>query len=256
MIPAAALAALLCVPVSSQESTPKPFTRKEIREAKKNPLKYTIDEATIKLEDLGPVVVPSELPGPGKPTDDDGLILDRIVNIGLKLWAIIKENQPVADVKNLYATALPSGARRWDDLAGWTPPMGRIYQLTAKNMYGSQTILCRFQVLRSWGGSVNGKGRYLTGVTVEPLKVEVAWGYQFTFDVEAPDSGILNVGDSENPVAGMTINARWKIHTVMKHSEGRALYYLDGKGAFRELGLSNAQARIESALQKALHSLE
>ena len=85
----------------------------------------------------------------------------------------------------LVAVALPAGLTHWDSLSGWKPPKGTVYGFYAKNLYGMKVIDVEYQVLRTYGGSYKGKGRYLTGVTIEPLLVsvappplgEVGWGW-------------------------------------------------------------------------------
>lgn len=228
----AVLAAVLCaVPAWSQ------FAPKEIADARKNPGKYTIDEKTIKIEALGPTVSPRSIEPPSGGGGGDVIpVLDQIINIGQKVWKIIEDNKPVVDVKTQYATALPKGVSSWGDMAGWQPPKGTIYQLTAKNAYGMQMINVRYQVLRTYGGSYAGKGKYLTAVTVEPLLVEVGWGYHFTMEASVPDSSVVNVGTSADPVAGMMATLGWRISTPLKDSQGQGLYFLQGDGTFREVG--------------------
>ena len=89
--------------------------------------------------------------------------------------------------------------------------------------------------MRNYGGSYKCKGRYLSAVTIEPLSVQVAWGYKFSLSVDIPDSGILNMGSQENPVAGMSVTLNWKIQ-ALNASEGRAVYFLQGDGTFQEVG--------------------
>lgn len=214
------------------------FTPKEIEAARKDPARYTIDESTIKIEDLGPAVNPANIDSP-PPPDGGGspiYILDQIINIGQKLWAIIEKNKPVVDVRNSYATALPKGSTHWNDLAGWSAPKGKVYKLTAKNTYGQTMVTAKWQVIRTYGGNREGKGKYLTAVTVEPLQVDVLWGYKFTLLAEVPDTSVINVGTKADPVAAMTATLKWRIETVVKDSQGKGLYYLQGDGLFQELG--------------------
>ncbi len=173
--------------------------------------------------------------------------LDQIINIGQKIWKIIADNQPVVDVKTQYATALPKGVTGWQDIAGWHPPVGTIYNLTAKNAYGMTMINVRYQVLRTYGGSYNGKGKFLTAVTVEPLLVEVGWAYHFTMSASVPDTSIVNVGTSADPVAGMMATLNWQISTVIKNSSGQGEYFLQGDGAYKEVGGPFASQSLDKA---------
>lgn len=255
-VPAALLIITITVPAWSQ------FRPDELKAAQQDPKMYSIDETTIHISKVGPTVSPSDIPGPrdggGGGIGDTIPVLDQIVNFGQKIWKIIADNQPVVDVKTQYATALPKGASGWQDIGGWHPPVGTIYELTAKNAYGLKMINVRYQVLRTYGGSYNGKGRYLTAVTVEPLLVEVGWGYHFSMDASVPDTSVVNVGTSQDPVAGMMATLNWRISTVIKSSQGQGEYFLQGDGAYKEIGgpfssesLDKAKAKVAEAAAAA-----
>jgi len=252
-IPASLLIIMITVPAWSQ------FHPDELKAAQKDPKMYTLDESSIRITKVGPTVSPSDIPSPGNGggIGDAIPVLDQMINIGQKIWKIIADNKPVVDVKTQYATALPKGLSGWTDLGGWHPPVGTIYEMEAKNAYGMQMIHLRYQVLRTYGGSYQGKGRYLTAVTVEPLLVEVGWGYHFSMDATVPDSSIVNVGTSADPVAGMMATLNWHISTVIKDSQGQGLYYLQGDGGYKEVGgpfgsesLNKAKSTVAAAAEK------
>ena len=225
------LAALMfAMPAAAQ------FSLKEIKAAAKDPKAYMVDETTVEIVKIGPSVSPTEVDAPDPGVGDVIPVLDSIVNLGEKIWRIIKENAPVVNVKVQYASALPEGIKSWTQMAGWQRPKGTIYELTAKNAYGMQVIKLRYQVLRTAGGSYKGTGKYLTAVTVEPLLIEAAWGYHFSLDANVPDSSIVNVGTSEAPVAAMTPQLGWVIATAIKQSQGKSIYYLQGDGVYQEIG--------------------
>ncbi|MBI5242748.1 MAG: hypothetical protein HY922_03565 [Elusimicrobia bacterium] len=229
---------LIAQPAFAQQKpwTPR-FSPNEVRSAQQDPRAYTIDPESVRFIKLGPAVIAQggqaepPLPDPGGSIDPS-----MIINIAKEIWQIILDNQPVVDVKISYAAAVPKGVDHWTQLAGWQPPQGTVYQFVAKNMYGAKTIDVKFQVLRTAGGNYNGKGKYLTNVTVEPLMVSVNWGYKLSLEASVPAESIANVGSTEDPIAGMVAGLRWAIHTPVKHIEGKSLYYLQGDGLFRELG--------------------
>jgi len=45
-----------------------------------------------------------------------------------------------------------------------------------------------FRVVFLYGGNYQGKGKYLTGITVIPSNVDVMWGYKFDCKVSIPDT--------------------------------------------------------------------
>lgn len=255
------LAALMfAIPAAAQ------FSLKEIKAAKNDPKAYTLDEMTVEIVKVGPSLSPTEVDAPVVDAPAPGVgdvipILDSIVNLGEKIWKIIKDNAPVVNVKVQYASALPEGIKSWTQMGGWQRPKGTIYELTAKNAYGMQVIKLRYQVLRTTGGSYKGTGKYLTAVTVEPLLVEAAWGYRLGVEASIPDSSIANVGTTEAPVAAMMAQLGWTIATAIKESQGKSIYYLEGNGAFQEVGgpfrregLDKAKAAIAKTMEETLPS--
>lgn len=234
---AVAFAAAAPPPVPASENREPAFTQEEIAAAILNPGVYTIDELSVTIKKVGPAVNPTEITPPADvPGTDDTVIIDHIINLFSKIWTIIEKNKPVVDVRTQYAAAIPEGVKHWGSLDGWKPPKGTIYQLTATNKFGADVIDVRYQVLRTYGGQYKGKGRYLTAVTVEPLKVDVAWGFKFTMVAEVPDTGVINVGTAENPIAGAMATLRWQIQSPLQDTGGKGIYFLQGDGLFLEVG--------------------
>ncbi|MEK7858077.1 MAG: hypothetical protein AAB320_02965 [Elusimicrobiota bacterium] len=230
------LAAVAVLSLNTMQAAAQ-FRPEEVRAAQKDPRQFTIDEKTITFENLGPTVSPSEIPPPQTdPGGDPFPVLDQIINMGKKIWAIIEANKPVVNINTTYATALPEGIKSWNQLSGWKPPKGTVYGFYAKNAYGATMINVKYQVLRTYGGGYKGKGKYLTAVTIEPLLVEVGWGYKFDLTAQVPDTSVVNVGTSEDPVAAMMPTLKWRISTAIKDASGQSIYYLQGDGLFQEMG--------------------
>jgi hypothetical protein len=241
-VAAAALAACAVIRTAPAAAQMETFSAEEIRAARQDPDKYTLDEASLKIETLGPVISPSDIlppppaPGPRPVLSDIG----EIIRVGREIWQIIEANRPQVDVSNQYWSAVPSGITDWTHLEGWEAPRGTAYRLTAKNLYGMTMVDVTFSVLRRTGGAYRDaqnrvRGKFLTGVTVEPLNVTVGPGYRLDLTARMDASNIANIGTRENPVASMTPQVGWRIRTVIMDSQGRSLYYVTGDGQFREV---------------------
>ncbi len=238
---------------AAQTSGPVVFTPNEVLAAENDPKRFTIDPKSVRFVKLGAAVsIDQVLPGiptpPGPAPQDPLVFLDRIINLANKIWAIIEKNKPVVDITTTYANAHPEGITHWSQLGEWKPPVGTIYAFHAKNGYGTKVIDVRYQVIRTIGGKYKGKGRYLNGVSVQPLRVDVAWGYKFKMGAKVPS--VANVGTTEDPIASMILNLSWAIDTVIKHSEGTSVYYLQGDGVYREIGgpFENRERKTAKAL--------
>lgn len=230
-----------------------------------------IDESSIKIEaldetpsDPGPVIDPSgpvinppgPVIGPDGPfspggTDDGGIIpggdggpsiddiinnIGNIVNIADQVMTIIDKNRPVVDININYANAVPMGTTHWTQLQGWSKPATRKYSLTAKNVKGQSALDVTYQVHWTYGGNLNGRGKFLTGVTIEPLAVTVPWSHKLDMKAEVPESTIVNVGTAQDPVAGMQVQLKWTISSPFSSSTQKVVYYVQGDGLLQEIG--------------------
>ncbi len=217
------------------------FTAEEVKAAEALPGYFTIDPESIRIVEL-PVEETAankdggNFPGENRADEDPFVIIDKIINIVERIWAIIEANKPVVDINTQYANAVPEGITHWAQLSEWKPPETKAYGFYAKNGFGVDTVEVIYQVTRTYGGKYKGKGQYLTAVTVNPLTVNVLWGYRFSLNAEVPDSTVVNVGTSEDPVAALQLTLGWRIATVIQSTDGRGIYYMQGDGFFKEMG--------------------
>ena len=230
------------------------FSAAEMQAAKRDPKQFTLAADPVRIEKRGGAMKLMALPEP-PPRDlnpNPIVVVDQIIDTGLKIWKIVEDNKPVVDVKTQYASAVPEGITNWAQLSGWGYPEGTgVYGFTVKNFYGVTVVDVSYQVVRTAGGSYKGKGHYLTGVTIEPLNVSVAWGYHVTLAAE-----VTNVTNADttgtNPLAGMMLSAKLRIQTAVKDEQGEGIYYLQGDGFFKEVGgpfqtqqIANVRNRME-----------
>jgi hypothetical protein len=168
--------------------------------------------------------------GDPKPASDD-LTLDQIINLGQKVWQMIKDNEPILEARGMTASALPAGLRCWNELSNWAPARAETYEVKYVNLYGITVINFKFRLLYSYGGSYKGQGRYLTNSTIQYSNVDVMWGYIFNADVEIPQ--VLNMGSTESPLAGMQLTVNWSVNTrplSLKKSVNSSSFFIGGDG--------------------------
>ena len=189
------------------------------------------------IPDIAPSTSGDENPGAG--VDINGTLdtIDKVVNLAQKIWDIIAKNQPVVNITVNYANAIPLGITHWTQLQGWSKPGTRTYEFGMKNLLGMEVVKVRYQLHWTYGGNYQGKGKFLTGVTVEPLSVNTDWGYNVDLSAEVPDSTIANVGTTADPIASMQVQLKWKIHTIMKDAQEKAIFYVQGDGFVKEMGM-------------------
>src|SRR5437868_4854693 len=76
-------------------------------------------------------MVPLDATSPGlglalDPIDQASIIVDKIINLGKKVWAIVETGRPVVSVQTVTANALPQGLTCWSDLTGWQIPQSKV----------------------------------------------------------------------------------------------------------------------------------
>jgi len=185
----------------------------------------------------GPQISPPIGPSMTSGADIDGALatIDTIVNLVDKIMTIIAKNQPVVNLNVNYANAVPYGTSHWTQLQGWSKPSTKKYAFTMKNLYGGEVVKVMYQVHWTHSGNFQGVGKFLTGVTIEPLSVTASWGYNVDLTAEVPDSTIANVGTTANPIASMQVQLKWKVHTIVKDIQQKAIYYVQGDGQMQQI---------------------
>lgn len=158
----------------------------------------------------------------------DNISWDQIIAIGEKVWEIVKAGKPVVKIETPVAHALPRGLECWADLEHWQAPRTQTYEVKYKNGFGMEVVKFRFRLHYTYGGGKAEKGQYLANVTVLPAELNVMWGYNFDARVEVAQA--INMGTTENPMAGLELNLRWNVKTVLKESENSFHFFVQGDG--------------------------
>lgn len=156
------------------------------------------------------------------------LIVDKVINIGQKIWSVVEKGRPVSSYTSSKATALPQNAARWEQLSNWQAPKSKVISVVYKNLYGIEVVRFTYRIVLLYGGTVDGVGRYIGYAAVEPLEMTTA--YMYTFNAKASVEAVYNMGSTKDPLAGMILNINWTIETVLKKSTVTHTYNLDGLG--------------------------
>jgi hypothetical protein len=131
--------------------------------------------------------------------------------MGEKVWTLLKENEPVLEAKSTSASALPSGIQCWNQLSNWSRARAETYRMTYKNLYGMTVVDLEFSLIYNYGGSFDGRGKYLTNSTIQFNTVDVMWGFIVNANVEIPQ--VVNMASVDSPVAGMQVTLNWTVNT-------------------------------------------
>lgn len=161
------------------------------------------------------------------------VIVDKVINIGTKIWNVLEKGKPVANYRQQKATAVPQNIKAWQQLEGWSNPKSKYYEISYKNLYGVEVAKLVYKIIYLTGGSYKGQGKYIGYVSVEPQEFKTA--YLYTFNVQAQVESVYNKNTSQNPIAGMILNINWTISTILKKETQSYSYHIDGLGNFQAL---------------------
>jgi len=181
-----------------------------------------------------------------------------LANAGLAAWSVITSGTPSAGYASAYASAIPGFSFNWGNIAEWKGPKEMVYQYKVTNLMGIDVINVKYKISFYYGGTedYSGKGarldsyvaqatgqnvkkddkihgRYITNFTVQPVSVNVKWGWHFDLAVKMSDP--MNIGTKMNPVAALQASLNWTRTTPFSTNGGTMTYNVDGLGNFKDL---------------------
>lgn len=156
-----------------------------------------------------------------------------IVVIGELVWEIIKQGEPVLNFESERMSVLPKQAQSSFDLSHWMPPRGDVYKVVYENMFGFEMISFSYRLVFTPGGQFNGTGLFLSNVAIEPMDVDVTWGYDLNAKFEAMD--VVNLNSAEDPVAGLELKLTWSIESLVQKTLHQTSFFIQGDGYWQPL---------------------
>jgi hypothetical protein len=165
------------------------------------------------------------------------IAVDKFINIGKKVWEIVEAGRPVVDLQTDVATALPmtdSGEPVcWTEMENWRVPQSQRFAVILKNRLGEEAVHLEYRVIYQVGGSFEGRGRYIAYAAVQPMMVNVNWGWTLLMNAEV--LGVANTGTTEDPVPGMTLLVNYRVKTVFQDTPLSKTFFITGLGEFQEI---------------------
>ncbi|OGR50428.1 MAG: hypothetical protein A2049_03085 [Elusimicrobia bacterium GWA2_62_23] len=218
------------------------------------------EQVTLTAVDEGKSAVPPLMPE-NPASFNKGAAGGGIVNAGMAAWGVINSGAPSGSYTSAYASAIPGFSFNWGNMTGWKGPKEMVYRYKVTNLMGIDVIDVKYKISffyggtedysgksrasdyisQATGGAVNdeekgdGKvhGRYITNFTVQPISVNVKWGWNFDLAVRMSDP--MNIGTKMNPVAALHTSLNWIRKTPFATDGGTLSYAVDGLGNFKDL---------------------
>lgn len=156
-----------------------------------------------------------------------------IAAFGKAAWRFIEGNKPVANVRKNSVSFMPKNTDSWAKLSGWADPRVRAYTFSIKNPYGVETVRYDYAISFSHSGNLDGKGKYLSNLTVLNQLVNVVWLWNFDADFAVTDA--VNVGTIENPIPAVQADITFKVKTIVNIREVTQSFWVAGDGRIIQL---------------------
>lgn len=160
------------------------------------------------------------------------MIVDKLLALGTKIWDIVKKGKPVVTTR--FATPISVLPKTDDpgtafyDMENWSAPTFKRYRVEFKNLWGMVVVGFTYNVQFQHSGTYNGKGKYITGLTVNASDLSVAWG--FNFDADSSLIAITNRGRRDDPLSAATIEIKYKASSVLKEISSSESFHVTGDG--------------------------
>ena len=179
---------------------------------------------------------------PGVPDDDGRFIIVPavlIVMAGAKVWNVIMDNRPTADLDSAYASAIPGFDFNWSNLKDWRK-VSKKYRYTIDKKFQGRAVDITYEVAYYHGaiatpGTEGLKGHYIANFTVKPLDINLKWGWKVGLEVSMSDP--MNVGTAAEPVAWLNADLKWRYAKPLSTDPKLGLNSLsvDGLGMLSEI---------------------
>jgi hypothetical protein len=190
------------------------------------------------------IIPPIQLPPVGETAATPGaqfenviMVIDKLIAVGQKVVAIIKEgksvvtNNPMAAISVLPRSELADPVVH--DMGGWSYPVSKHYKIVYKNGFGSEVLSFVYSVSFQYNGSTNGKGHYLAGVRASARKIDVSWGTDL--DASSQLIQISNVGSQANVIAGATLEMTYTVKNWARSITTSESFHVTGTGKLIKL---------------------
>lgn len=160
-------------------------------------------------------------------------VIDKLMAIGERVWKIVDSGRPVLhdsgvtpSVSILPRKMADSGSLY--EMYGWREPIIKTYKVAYKNLYGINVVDFTFSVMMQFGGTDGKGGVYISGLSIVPDSIYVAWGW--SFDATTRLINISNRGTAANPVAAAVMELGYTVGSPLNTVAKKVRFFVDANG--------------------------
>lgn len=149
------------------------------------------------------------------PSADDRIAVAPVLIImaGAKVWNVIVNGRPSADLASAYASAIPSFQFNWNDMADWRKVTRHYRFMMGNAIQGDDAVDIVYEAsfyhgsLATPGAGPLRRGHYIANFVVKPESIKMKWGWKVSLSVLM--SNPMNIGTAEEPVALLETDLKW-----------------------------------------------
>lgn len=160
--------------------------------------------------------------------------------LGEQVYELVKKGRPVNQTNYAAISVVPKDPTTKEfvspfDLEGFSMPVERSFTASVTNLSGKEVVRFDYQLVYAYGGSFDGKGKYLTSVMIVPKQIQTSWGWEFNATMKL--DAIMNHGSKENPIAGAMVTMKYQMNGWSKSVERNDTIHLTGVGEVKAFGV-------------------
>ena len=172
----------------------------------------TVQSNTLLSETVSPLT-PAEAMTVAAPRGEKVVVIPAalIILAGAKVWNVIMDNRPSADLASAYASAIPGFDFNWNELSAWKK-VTRKYRFTIDHWLQGRAVDIVYELSYYYGPIAlpGGKlrGHYLANFVIKPEAIDLKWGWKVALTAAMSDP--MNIGTAEEPVAMLNADLKWQ----------------------------------------------
>lgn len=161
-----------------------------------------------------------------------------MVALGEAIYELVKKGRPTNVTEYAPISVIPKDPMTKEhvdpfDMEGFSIPVSKSFTAKIKNGLGKEVVSFTYQVVYSYGGSYDGTGKYLTGVSIIPGSVRTTYGWDFNATMKV--SGIMNHGSRAEPVAGVLLTVKYQMNSRSNAFERNDTIHITGAGQLKSM---------------------
>jgi hypothetical protein len=161
-----------------------------------------------------------------------GLVND-LIALGEKIYPLVQKGKPTIAVDYAPINVVPRDPITKQyvdpfDLTNTSDPVKKRFVASIKNFFGAEAVRFEYMVVFSYGGSWNGKGKYIQNAMIIPVGVTASYGYDFVASMKL--QGITNKGTAADPIATALLTMNYTIQGWGKSVNNTQVVHVTGLG--------------------------